>query len=147
MNAKTLFGWGVVFLMAVTASCATGGAGMSAVPPEVKVTVVNFMESTDIGITTQIYFSVANLTDRELTGLTLTIATNPSDGVDVPYREMAIDPIAPNGTWNPGPFVVRGRQPGTTAVFFIVSRDGVRLAKDYALVGVSPDEFLLGPPF
>jgi hypothetical protein len=147
MNAKTLLGWGVAVLTLAAASCAAVGGPTSAVPPEVKVTVVNFAPSTDVGISTEINFSVTNLTDRELTGLTLTIKTNPANGVDLPYCEMAIDRIDPRGTWNPGPFSVRGRLSGTTAVFFIVSRDGVPLAKDYALVGVSPDDPLWDRPY
>jgi hypothetical protein len=146
MNTKTIVGLVAAFLTVVAASCATPGTGMNAVPPEVKVSVINFAPSTGIGTTTEINFSVANLSDRELTGLTLTITTNPSDGVDLPYREMVIDRIVPRGTWNPGAFVVRGRHPGTTAVFFTVTRDGAFLAKDYALVSVSPDEYWLGPP-
>ncbi len=146
MNTKTIAGLTAAVFMVAMASCATGGARTAAVPPEVKVSVINFAPSAGIGTTTEINFSVVNLTDRELTGLTLTISLNPSNGVEVPYREMAIDRIPPRGSWNPGPFVVRGREPGTTAVFFTVTRDGVSLARDYALVGVSPDEFMLGPP-
>ncbi len=138
MNAKTMLRWGIVLLVAVAASCATTGA-QTGVPPEVEVSVVNFAPSTDIGMTTEVNFSVVNLTDRELTGLTLVVTSNPSNGVDLPYEEKAIDRIVPGGSWNPGPFVVRGRHAGSTAVFFTVMRDGVRLARDYALVHVGND--------
>jgi hypothetical protein len=141
MNTKTIISLAAVLLTVGIVSCATTGGMTVSTPPEVRVAVVNFAPTTEVGITTEINFSVANLTDQELTGLTLTIATNPSDGLDVPYREMAIDRIAPHGTWSPGPFVVRGRHPGSTAVFFNVTRDGTVLAKDYALVGVGTDDF------
>lgn len=137
MKAKNILIVGALMLAAVAASCATTG-GPAGVPPEVKVSVINFAPSTEVGGVAEINFSVANLTDRELTGLTLTIRLNPSNGVDVPYEEMAIGRIAPRGSWNPGPFVVRGRHPGSTAVFFVVSRDGIELARDYALVGIAP---------
>lgn len=146
MNAKSMLTWGIVLLMAVAASCATTGAEPG-VPSEVKVSVINFAPSTDIGMTTEVNFSVINLTDRELTGLTLVVTSNPSNGVDLPYEEKAIDRILPGGSWSPGPFVVRGRHSGSTAVFFTVMRDGVRLARDYTLVQVGSDNdgFLFAP--
>ena len=139
MNTRAMFSRGIILLMAVAASCATTGAE-TGVPPEVTVSVINFAPSTDIGITTEVNFSVTNLTDRELTGLTLVVTANPSNGVDLPYEEKAIDRIVPGGSWNPGPFVVRGRHAGSTAVFFTVMRDGVRLARDYTLVQVGNDD-------
>jgi hypothetical protein len=139
MKTRSRFLWGVLILAALAASCATTG-GQAGVPPEVKVSVINFAPSTEIGLTTEVNFSVVNLTDRELTGLTLVVTANPSNGVDLPYEEKAIDRIAPGGSWNPGPFVVRGRHTGSTAVFFTVMRDGVRLARDYTLVQVGADD-------
>jgi hypothetical protein len=145
MKEKALLLLLVAAAMVALASCATTGDGAAAVPPEVKVSVVNFMPTADYGCTTEINYSVTNLTDHEMTGLDLTIRLNPSNGLDVPYREMAIDRIEPHGSWNPGPFVVRGRVPGPTSVFFIVSRNGEFLARDYALVGVGPNDTLWGP--
>jgi len=145
MNAKTLLAAGAALMLAATGACATSGTRTDTGSSEVMVKVVNFMPSADFGGTTEINFSVTNLTDREIGGLTLRISLNPSNGLDVPYREMTIDRIEPRGSWNPGPFVVRGRMPGTTSVFFIVSRDGAVLARDYALVGVGPNDILWGP--
>ena len=145
MNAKTLLAAGVVLMLVVTGACATSGTRTDTGSSEVAVNVVNFMPSADFGGTTEINFSVTNLTDQEISGLTLSISLNPTNGLEVPYHEMAIGRIEPRGSWNPGPFVVRGRRPGTTSVFFIVSRDGVVLARDYALVSVGPDDMLWGP--
>jgi hypothetical protein len=144
MKAKVFLSLFAAAAMAVVSSCATTGNGAAVTPPEVKVAVVNFMPTVEYGCTTEINYSVVNLTDHELTGLTLTVHLNPSNGLEVPYREMTIDRINPHGSWNPGPFVVRGRMPGSTAVFFIVSRDGEFLARDYSLVGVGPNDMMRG---
>jgi photosystem II stability/assembly factor-like uncharacterized protein len=126
---------------AAAASCATGGTWGTTNPPVVVVNVTNFSSTTDIGIGTEISFSVRNVTDRDLTDLTLTVTTNPSNGVVVPFREMTIDRIEAGRTWTPRqPFLVRGKHAGQTAVFFTVSRNGEFLAKDYAIISVAPDE-------
>lgn len=123
-------------------SCTTVGDRGVAETPAVRVALVNFVSSTDIGITTEIHFSIVNATDQELRGLTLTVETNPSNGVDVPFDEKIIDRIPPHGSWAPDePFLVRGRRPGETAVFFIVAKDGIVLAKDYTLISVGPGQF------
>jgi hypothetical protein len=147
MNAKYLFALGAVLLTVVGASCATSPILTAAGPPEVKVAVVNFMPTVDFGGATEINFSVANLTGREMTGLTLLISLNPSNGLEVPYYEKTIDRIEPGASWNPGPFMVRGRVPGTTSVFFTVIKDGVVIGRDYALVGVGPDDTFLDRPY
>jgi hypothetical protein len=130
--------WSVALLALMAAgSCATMGNEGTAGSPEARVAVVNFISATDIGITTEIDFSVINLTDRELRGLTLTVDTNPSGGVDVPFNEETIDSIPPHGSWTPAEsFLVRGRKPGETAVLFTVTRNGTVVARDYALVDV-----------
>jgi hypothetical protein len=138
-TGKWLIGM-LVFLAA--GSCATVGDRGAAELPGVRVALVNFVSSTDIGITTEIHFSVVNETDQELKDLTLTVETNPSNGVDVPFSEKIIDRIPPHGSWAPDePFLVRGRRPGETAVFFIVAKDGITLAKDYTLISVGPGQF------
>jgi hypothetical protein len=66
---------------------------------------------------------------------------NPRNGVDIPFRQVTIDSISPGESWAPSkPFKVRGRKPGLTSVFFIVSQDGRVLAKDYCLVEVAYDD-------
>ena len=136
----------VGILAGAAASCATTNTWGTTNPPIAVVEVLNFTTSTDIGITTEIGFSVKNVTERELTDLTLTVTTNPSGGVDLPFKEMTIDRIEPNGTWAPRePFLVRGRRSGTTAVFFTVTQDGRFLARDYALVGVNPEDMTRTP--
>ncbi len=124
-------------------SCATVGERGTAESPVVRVGVVNFLSSTDIGINTEINFSVVNLTDQELKDLTLTVDLNPSDGVDVPFTTTTIDRIPPKGSWTPGePFLVRGRRPGQTTVFFIVTKDGTLLGRNYTIVDVAPGQVI-----
>jgi hypothetical protein len=126
----------LVGLFAVLASCATAG------PSVVVVKVDNFAEQTEVGMATEIYFSVANVTDQELKNLTLTVTTNPSDSIDLPFKELAIDRIGPNSTWSPAqPFLITGRHAGPASIFFTVTQDGKFLAKDYALIGVGADSF------
>ena len=140
MNRRTLIVLAAALVMAAGVSCATISTPTASGPPEVKVSVIDFYPTTQVGDIAEINFSVTNLTDRELTGLTLTVSLNPSNGVDVPYYEKAIDRIVPGGSWNPGRFVVRARHSGTTSVFFYVRRGDVILARDYALVNVAPGD-------
>jgi hypothetical protein len=147
MRTRIFFLLIVMCVGVMAASCASLNNWGTTDPPIARVNVINFAPSTDIGITTEINFSVANVTDQDLTGLTLTITTNPSDGLELPYREKTIDRISAHGTWNPGPYIVRGRKSGTTSVFFMVSKDGTFLAKDYSLVNVAPEEYFGRPPF
>jgi hypothetical protein len=129
----------LALLAAAAASCATAGGRDAEGPPAARVTVVNFLSATGVGMTTEIDFSIANLTDGELRDLTLRVEANPENGVDLPFTERVIDRIPPHGSWTPDePFLVRGRQPGETAILFVVTRDGVILAKDYVLVDVAP---------
>lgn len=133
-------------LIALGASCATTGYWGTTNPPIARVKVFNFNESTQVGITTELDFSITNVTDQDLTGLTLTITQNPSDGLELPFKEMTIDRIPAHGTWTPAePFLVRGRLAGSSAVFFTVTKDGAYLAKDYALVnvGTEGDDFIM----
>jgi hypothetical protein len=105
-----------------------------------RLKVFDYMETTDIGIVTDIYFSVTNVTDQELRDLTLTVTANPSYGVELPFTETTIDRIAPNGTWTPRePFLVRSQYSGEITVFFTLTKNGKFLSKDYAIIQVSPD--------
>jgi uncharacterized membrane protein len=145
---KTIAWLSALALIALGASCATMSNWGTTNPPVARVTVVNFDESTEIGIATEIYFSIANVTDQDLTGLTLTVTQNPSDGLKLPFSEMTIDRIPAHGSWTlDKAFMVTGEKAGSSAVFFTVSKNGEYLAKDYAMVHVGTDELLLGPPF
>ena len=121
--------------------CATFQNWGTTTPPIVRVNVVNFMAHTNIGITTEIYFSVMNVSPETVNDLTLEVVLNPSHGVEVPFRFATIGSLAPNESWRPkGPFLVRGRESGTTSVFFIVKRGSEVLAKGYTLVEIPPDD-------
>ncbi len=123
------------------ASCASLQNWGTTDPPIVRVEVLNFIAHTGIGITTAVYFSVINVTDEELTDLTLELSLNPTGGVDVPFTSMVIEKIPPRGSWKPPEtFKVRGRKPGMNSVYFIVKKDGQILARDYVLVEVPPDD-------
>ena len=119
------------------ASCTAFKNWGTTTPPIVRVKVVNSQITSSIGILSAIYFSVANETDRALYNLTLEVSVSPKKGVDIPFKEIVIDKIEPNGSWRPETtFVVRGRSSGTTVIYFIVKRDGKVLAKNYCLVSV-----------
>jgi hypothetical protein len=144
---KTIAWVSVLALIALGASCATTSYWGTTNPPIARVKVFNFDESIQIGMTTEINFSITNATDQDLTGLTLAITQNPSDGLELPFTEMTIDRIPAHGTWTPTtPFLVRGKTAGSSAIFFTVTKDGAYLAKDYALVnvGADDDEFPMG---
>ncbi len=146
MKRQYMAGFLAILVFLAVSSCTTVGNVNTATPPEVRITLVNFLSSTGIGTTTEINFSVINQTDQELKDLTLTVETNPTYGVDVPFNEMTIDRIPARGSWAPDkPFLVTGRRPGETAVHFIVSRNGTVLAKDYVLVDVGPGQYYERP--
>lgn len=128
----------VGLLAAAMASCTSAGTWGTTNPPIVKVKVFNYLESAQAGTVSEIYFSVTNVTDQELRDLTLTVTSSRTRFVELPYTEMKIDRIAPNGTWTPPePFTIRSRYPGEISVFFTVTEEGKYLAKDYALVDFS----------
>jgi hypothetical protein len=123
------------------ASCASLDTWGTTDPPVVRVNVVNPLSTTSLGLPTTVYFSVVNVTDEALTDLTLDVSLNPINGVDVPFRSVVIDRIEPRGSWKPDErFSVRGRRPGTTAVYFVVTKDGEFLAKNYCLITVAPGD-------
>jgi hypothetical protein len=131
----------VMAVLILAASCATLSNWGTTDPPIARVKVFNFSEYTDIGITTEISFSVTNVTDQDLTGLTLAVTQNPSNGLKLPFTEMTIERIPAHGTWKPDKaFLVTGKKAGSTVVFFTVTKGGEFLAKDYGTVNVSPDE-------
>jgi len=128
----------VGLLAAAMASCTSTETWGTTNPAIVKVKVFNYLESAQAGTASEIYFTVTNVTDQELRDLTLTVTTSRSRFVEVPFTEMTIDRIAPNGTWTPRePFTIRSRYPGEISVFFTVTENGKYLAKDYALVEFS----------
>ena len=138
----------VLMAMALLAlvACTTMATRGTAETTPAKVAVVNFLSSTDIGITTEINFSVINTTDRDLTNLTLRVDTAPYYGLDVPFREETIDRIPAHGSWTPNePFLVRGREPGENTIYFTVTSDGTVLGKNYALVDVAPGQYYRMP--
>ena len=129
-----------VILISLTSCASLQNWGMTD-PPIVKIEVLNFMAHTGIGMTTAVYFSVTNMTDEELTDLTLELSLNPSGGVEVPFKSMVIEKIPPRGSWKPPEtFRVRGRKPGMNSVYFFVKKDGQVIAKDYVLVEVPFDD-------
>ncbi len=136
---------GLLSSLLLVASCATTGSWATTDPPIARLNVVNFAESTDIGIATEIDFSITNVTDQDLTGLTLTVTQNPANNLELPFTETTIDRIPAHGSWAPSPpftvrsepFMYRGQTPGPTVVFFTLTQNGKFLAKDYALVDVS----------
>jgi hypothetical protein len=124
-----------------TASCASLDTWGTTDPPIVRVNVVNPLSTTSIGLPTTVYFSVVNVTDEALTDLNLDVSLNPINGVDVPFRSVVIDRIEPRGSWKPDVrFDVRGRRPGTTAIYFVVTKEGRFLAKNYCLISVPPGD-------
>jgi len=132
------------FLLA--ASCTTTATRGTAESSPATINVVNFLSSTQIGITTEVNFSVVNTTDRDLTNLTLTVDTAPYYGLDVPFREETIDRIPAHGSWAPNePFLVRGREPGENTIYFTVESNGTVLGKNYALVDVAPGQYYRMP--
>ncbi len=109
-------------------------------PPVARLKVFDYTETTDVGIGTDIYFSVTNVTDQELRDLTLTVTANPSYDVDLPFEEMTIDRIAPNAVWTPRtPFVVTSQHSGEITIFFTLTEDGKFLSRDYAIIQVGPE--------
>ncbi len=142
MNTRKIaVGMSLVAALLLVASCATMGDWGTTNPPIARLKVVNFTENTAVRVGTEIDFSITNVTDQDLTGLTLTVTQNPSDGVYLPFTEMTIDRIPAHGSWAPNPpFVVSGRSQGPAVVFFTLTQNGKFLAKDYAMVGVTLNE-------
>jgi len=117
------------------ASCSTLNNWGTTIPPVVRVRVINSQIVTSMGLLTAIHFSVVNETDKALYDLTLEVSVSPINGVDIPFKKIVIEKIEPKGSWRPEKtFMVRGRSSGTTAVYFIVKRDGEVFAKNYCLV-------------
>ncbi len=146
MNTRMIaFATGLLSFLLFMVSCATTSDWGTTNPPIARLKVVNFAESTDIGIATEIDFSITNLTDQDLTNLTLTVTQNPAYNLELPFTEMTIDRIPAHGGWSPNPpfsvrsepFMYRGRTPGPTVIYFTLTQNGKFLAKDYALVNVS----------
>jgi hypothetical protein len=142
MNKRRIaFGVSLGAVLLLAASCATLGYWGTTNPPIARLTVTNFDENIELYSSMGIDFSVRNVTDQDLTGLTLTVTQNPSNGLKLPYTEMTIDRIPAHGSWAPAnPFVVEGREAGPSVVFFTVTKDGKFLAKDYTMINVSRGE-------
>ncbi len=139
MNTKK-FAVGVSFLavLLLVAACATTSDWGTTNPPIARVKIFDFDQSVDLFASTQIDFSVTNVTDQDLTGLTLTVTQNPSNGLRIPITEMTIDRIPAHGSWAPStPLTVIGHEAGSSTIFLTVTKDGQFLAKDYAMIGVS----------
>ncbi len=137
---KIALGGSLVAALMLLAACATVNTWGTTNPPIARLKVFDYTQYTDIDAGVQIDFSINNVTDQDLTNLTLTVTQNPSNGVYLPFTEMTIDRIPAHGTWTPNrPFVVRGRYAGSSVVFLTLTENGKFLAKDYGMVWVAPD--------